>query len=112
MTSNETDDGTTSEKLPGKQRDADCSFCRKNYREVGPLVEGPGEVYICAACVDLAQDIIDHEKVRRSATDSLAYFRLKIDRIIQWAEDLKFRMDPQFSPPAAAQPPESPASEG
>src|SRR5439155_14362212 len=31
----------------GRNRNAYCSFCRKNYREVGPLVEGPGDVYIC-----------------------------------------------------------------
>ena len=29
------------------KKNAYCSFCRKNYRDVGPLVEGPGEVYIC-----------------------------------------------------------------
>ena len=32
--------------LTGK-KNANCSFCRKSYREVGPLVEGPGDVYIC-----------------------------------------------------------------
>jgi ATP-dependent Clp protease ATP-binding subunit ClpX len=42
-----------------------CSFCRKNYREVGPLVEGPGDVYICGECIELCQSIIDQEKRRR-----------------------------------------------
>ena len=33
----------------GSKKNAHCSFCRKNYRDVGPLVEGPGDVYICGA---------------------------------------------------------------
>src|SRR5437899_2261353 len=50
----------------GRNRNAYCSFCRKNYREVGPLVEGPGDVYICGECIELCQSIIDQEKRRRS----------------------------------------------
>jgi ATP-dependent Clp protease ATP-binding subunit ClpX len=46
-------------------RNAYCSFCRKNYREVGPLVEGPGDVYICGECIELCQSIIEQEKRRR-----------------------------------------------
>src|SRR5207248_853435 len=30
----------------GRNRNAYCSFCRKSYREVGPLVEGPGDVEV------------------------------------------------------------------
>ncbi len=44
---------------------ASCSFCRKHYRDIGPLVEGPGEVYICGECVELCQSIIDQERRRR-----------------------------------------------
>lgn len=47
------------------KRDAYCSFCRRSFRDVGPLVEGPGEVYICGACVDLCGAIIAQEKARR-----------------------------------------------
>ena len=50
----------------GRNRNAYCSFCRKNYREVGPLVEGPGDVYICGECIELCQSIIDQEKRRRT----------------------------------------------
>ncbi len=46
-------------------RTAYCSFCRKSYQEVGPLVEGPGDVYICGECVELCQSIIEQEKRRR-----------------------------------------------
>lgn len=49
----------------GRNRNAHCSFCRKSYREVGPLVEGPGDVYICGECIELCQSIIDQEKRRR-----------------------------------------------
>ena len=33
--------------------------------DVGPLVEGPGDVYICGDCIELCQSIIDQEKRRR-----------------------------------------------
>ncbi len=46
-------------------RNAACSFCRKNYRDVGPLVEGPDEVYICGECLELCQSIIDQESGQR-----------------------------------------------
>src|SRR5262249_37655202 len=49
-------------------RTAFCSVCRKSYRDVGPLVEGPGDVYICGECVELCQSIIDQEKRRRGGT--------------------------------------------
>jgi hypothetical protein len=53
------------ENTYSKFRNAYCSFCRKSYQEVGPLVEGPGDVYICGECVELCQSIIDQEKARR-----------------------------------------------
>src|ERR1700733_1925019 len=39
-----------------------CSFCGKSSRDVGPMVEGPSDVYICANCVDLAHNMIRQEK--------------------------------------------------
>src|SRR4051794_3014613 len=51
----------------GRNRNAFCSFCRKSYRDVGPLVEGPGDVYICGECIELCQSIIDQEKRRRGS---------------------------------------------
>ena len=41
-----------------------CSFCGKTSREVGPMVEGPNEVYICANCVELCQNIFKQERRR------------------------------------------------
>src|SRR6476619_1329465 len=48
-----------------------CSFCRKSYRDVGPLVEGPGDVYICGECIDLCQSILEQEQRRRGTTKPL-----------------------------------------
>lgn len=53
------------------KRNANCSFCRKNYREVGPLVEGPEDVYICGECIELCQSILDQEKRRRGTSSKL-----------------------------------------
>jgi ATP-dependent Clp protease ATP-binding subunit ClpX len=58
-------DGRRPTGSTGRNRNAFCSFCRKSHREVGPLVEGPGDVYICADCIELCQSIIDQEKRRR-----------------------------------------------
>ena len=49
----------------GRNRNAYCSFCRRSHRDVGPLVEGPSDVYICGECIELCQSIIDQEKKRR-----------------------------------------------
>lgn len=53
------------------KKNAFCSFCRKSYRDVGPLVEGPGDVYICGECIDLCQSILDQERRRRGASKPL-----------------------------------------
>ncbi|MBZ0171574.1 MAG: AAA family ATPase, partial [Phycisphaerales bacterium] len=47
-----------------------CSFCGKTSREVGPMVEGPSEVYICSKCVDLCQNIFRQERRRVSGATS------------------------------------------
>ncbi len=53
------------------KKNAFCSFCRKSYRDVGPLVEGPGDVYICGECIDLCESILDQEQRRRGVTKKL-----------------------------------------
>ncbi len=53
------------------KKNAFCSFCRKSYRDVGPLVEGPGDVYICGDCIELCQSILDQERRRRGTTQQL-----------------------------------------
>lgn len=56
---------------PTGKKNANCSFCRKSYREVGPLVEGPDEVYICGECIELCESILDQERRRRGAPAKL-----------------------------------------
>ena len=75
-----------------KRRKACCSFCRKGYAEVGPLVEGPGEVYICGECVELCQSIIDQEKRRRNPSRQpvgSALLREKLDRLVSGQDEAK-----------------------
>jgi len=54
----------------GKKRTT-CSFCGKTSREVGAMVEGPGDVYICSNCTDLCQNIFKQEKRRVAAARPL-----------------------------------------
>jgi ATP-dependent Clp protease ATP-binding subunit ClpX len=56
---------------PAGKKNANCSFCRKSYREVGPLVEGPDDVYICGECIELCQSILDQERRRRGGSKQL-----------------------------------------
>jgi ATP-dependent Clp protease ATP-binding subunit ClpX len=53
------------------KKNANCSFCGKSYRDVGPLVEGPGDVYICGECIDLCQSILEQERKRRGDSKKL-----------------------------------------
>jgi ATP-dependent Clp protease ATP-binding subunit ClpX len=65
-------DTTTPRRGTGTtKKNAFCSFCRKSYRDVGPLVEGPGDVYICGECIELCQSILDQERKRRGTTKPL-----------------------------------------
>jgi len=34
------------------KRDTSCSFCLRSYKDVGPLVDGPGDIFICQECCD------------------------------------------------------------
>ncbi len=64
-------DLTASRRGSTGKKNANCSFCGKSYRDVGPLVEGPGDVYICGECIDLCQSILDQERKRRGETKPL-----------------------------------------
>ncbi len=48
-----------------------CSFCGKTSRDVGPMVEGPNDVYVCANCVELCQNIFKQERRRVSSPGAL-----------------------------------------
>ncbi|HJO16071.1 MAG TPA: ClpX C4-type zinc finger protein, partial [Phycisphaerales bacterium] len=78
------DDGETQAPRPGGggggggddggfrgRRVTTCSFCGKTSREVGPMVEGPSDIYICSNCTDLCQNIFRQEKRRLTASQPL-----------------------------------------
>jgi ATP-dependent Clp protease ATP-binding subunit ClpX len=84
----------TKKESTGRNRNAFCSFCRKSYRDVGPLVEGPGNVYICGGCVELCQSIVTQEKRRRNFPGGhdphipqLAEFEEKLDPFFAGQEE-------------------------
>ncbi len=64
-------DLTSTRRGGTSKKNASCSFCRKSYRDVGPLVEGPGDVYICSECIELCQSILDQERKRRGSSKPL-----------------------------------------
>ena len=64
-------DFTSGKRPPTGKKNASCSFCRKNYREVGPLVEGPDDVYVCGDCIELCQSILEQERRRRGEPKKL-----------------------------------------
>lgn len=41
-----------------------CSFCSRNQSQVKKLIAGPGNVYICDNCVEVAHSIILSEKIK------------------------------------------------
>ncbi len=53
------------------RRGSVCSFCGKSHRDTGPMVEGPGDVFICASCVDLCHNIIKQERRKVSSSQPL-----------------------------------------
>ncbi|MDR1140784.1 MAG: ATP-dependent Clp protease ATP-binding subunit ClpX, partial [Planctomycetaceae bacterium] len=64
------------------KKNAFCSFCHKSYRDVGPLVEGPGDVYICGECIDLCQTILIQERRRRNGSATKPLSRVPTPREI------------------------------
>lgn len=57
---NNNDDGAGA-KFKGR-RVTNCSFCGKSSREVGLMVEGPNDIYICENCSELCLNIFKQEK--------------------------------------------------
>jgi ATP-dependent Clp protease ATP-binding subunit ClpX len=49
-----------------------CSFCHRSYDEVGRLISGPDQVYICDECVWLCVEILEEEKQKEQKDDAEA----------------------------------------
>lgn len=64
-------DITSGKRNTSGKKNANCSFCRKSYREVGPLVEGPDNAYICGECIEVCQSILEQEHRRRGTSKQL-----------------------------------------
>ena len=81
MTGQNNGSNTRGTQPPKKQ--AFCSFCKRSHQVVGPLVEGPGGVYICGECVDLCRGIIEQEnRLRRGSEPVTSTERLTPRQIV------------------------------
>ena len=78
-----------------------CSFCGKSSRDVGPMVEGPSDVYICANCVDLAHNIIRQEKRKMSSAGVPTFSSIPSPRQIKEFMD-QYVVGQQFAKKALA----------
>jgi ATP-dependent Clp protease ATP-binding subunit ClpX len=74
----------------GDKSQISCSFCRRNYRHAGPLIEGPNDIYICGDCVELCQSLLDQERRRRGRLEARGpsvpppgEFQAKLDPVIR-----------------------------
>jgi ATP-dependent Clp protease ATP-binding subunit ClpX len=56
-----------------KQQDLDnqtkCSFCLRNRSQIRKLIAGPGGVFICDACIDVAHSILYPDKEKTASDD-------------------------------------------
>lgn len=71
--------------LKSQHETAYCSFCKRSQTDVGRLIAGPDQVYVCDECVELCVDILTHETppvapplvpVERSLSPKEIYHRL------------------------------------
>lgn len=60
--------------MPEKQNrpGARCSFCGHFASEIGPMVEGPADVYICRKCVAAAQKIYEEMDLAKNGERAVA----------------------------------------
>jgi hypothetical protein len=89
---------------PSFKKVLSCSFCGKTQHDVKRLIAGPS-VFVCDECVELCNDIIDHEEFLRlleadeergdrSYPAALAYLRGKsTDQLTRYVEGRKKSME-------------------
>lgn len=46
-----------------------CSFCGSSEHQVEHMIKGPGLVYICDGCIELAAEIITEAKLKREQSN-------------------------------------------
>ena len=64
-----------------RRHDARCYFCEQSYRDVGPLVEAPIELYICNACARRAVESISDDKCLVELDESCSFCRKKSSKV-------------------------------
>jgi hypothetical protein len=75
-----------------RRRQTRCSFCGKGQEAVRKLVAGPG-VYICDACIDLCQEVLQEDTRSRAAGQSKPSGRMALTpaiTLIQLGETVLF----------------------
>ena len=71
-----------------KQQDLDnqtrCNFCHRNQSQIRKLIAGPGEVYICDGCIDVAHSILysDDEKEANNVQKSEFFTPVEIKKAL------------------------------
>lgn len=71
-----------------KQQDLDnqtrCNFCHRNQSQIRKLIAGPGEVYICDGCIDVAHSILysDDEKEAKNVQKSEFFTPVEIKKAL------------------------------
>ncbi len=67
----------------GRRRISKCSFCGKSDKEIGPIIEGPNEIFICSDCVELCSTIIRQEKRKSGSSSSDSITNIPTPRAIK-----------------------------
>jgi len=71
-----------------KQQDLDnqtrCNFCHRNQAQIRKLIAGPGGVYICDGCIDIAHSILypDNEKATKNDRKSEIFTPAEIKKAL------------------------------
>jgi hypothetical protein len=58
--------------IPDNPPDSHCSFCGRPHSTVGPMVEGPNNIFICVECVRLAYEIAEGNRMGSPAVSDLS----------------------------------------
>lgn len=71
-----------------KQQDLDnqtrCNFCHRNQTQIRKLIAGPGGVYICDGCIDIAHSILyaDDEKIAKDEQKAACFTPAEIKKAL------------------------------
>jgi ATP-dependent Clp protease ATP-binding subunit ClpX len=82
-----------------KQQDLDnqtrCNFCHRNQAQIRKLIAGPGGVYICDGCIDVAHSILyaenekEEEKIPKAEIFTPAQIKKALDEYVIGQDDAK-----------------------